>query len=82
MKTGAALVNDGTDIYALQGDGKPDLYKYDIAGNSWTTMAPAPENIKDGGALTYDGTYIYVLDIYMIYLQATEQNKRTLYKGK
>jgi protocatechuate 3,4-dioxygenase beta subunit len=67
VKRGGALTTDGTYLYALRGDGKKDFWRCNAttagsAGScdtSWTTMAPTPENVKWGGALTRVGNYIY-----------------------
>ena len=51
----------GGYIYAFRGDTKKDFWKYDIASDTWTSMADAPDKVKEGGALTYAETYIYAL---------------------
>jgi hypothetical protein len=33
---GAALTTDGTNIYALQGNGQPALWRYNVAANSFS----------------------------------------------
>jgi len=48
-------------IYALQGGGTMGFWRYDIANDNWTAMAGTSDNVSGGGALTYDGTYIYAL---------------------
>ena len=35
--------------------------RYNVGTGSWNSLANAPNNIKKGGALTTDGTNIYVL---------------------
>ena len=35
--------------------------RYAIGGNTWSIMFNTPANVKKGGALTTDGTYIYAL---------------------
>ena len=47
--------------YALQGDGQVGFSRYDIAANSWDTMADTLVNVYYGGSLVYDGTDIYAL---------------------
>ena len=49
-------------IFALRGDGKQDFYEYDIATDLWSGRANVPTGIQDGGALAFDGTYIYAID--------------------
>lgn len=52
------------DIYVLQGNYYPYFAKYSIdddeshgeTGNTWTSLAPAPTGIADGGSLAYDQT--------------------------
>ncbi len=56
---GGALVSVGNYLYALQGDGKRGLYRYDPAGNAWTALALTPGNVDDGGALVAVGNYLY-----------------------
>jgi len=60
---GGALAYDGSDyIYAFRGDDAKDFWRYSISGNSWTSMANAPEKVKEGGALAYDGgDFVYAL---------------------
>jgi hypothetical protein len=59
VEEGGALAYDGTYIYGFRGDEK-DFWRYDISGNSWTSMTDASGNVENGGALTYDGSnYIY-----------------------
>ncbi|MDW7672044.1 MAG: SdrD B-like domain-containing protein, partial [Bacillota bacterium] len=61
VKEGGALTTDGTYIYAFQGnkDGGRGFWRYNVATNTWTTMALAPATVKWGGALTYVNGYIY-----------------------
>jgi uncharacterized repeat protein (TIGR01451 family) len=59
IKKGGALTTDGTYLYALRGDTKPDFYRYNIATNTWEARAPTPGNVGWGGALTRIGNYIY-----------------------
>ena len=49
-------------LYAFRGNGTKVFWRYDIATDSWTALANAPENVGGGGALAYDGgNYIYAL---------------------
>jgi uncharacterized repeat protein (TIGR01451 family) len=54
----AGIVSTGnlSALYALRGDGTNAFWAYDTNGDTWTTLANAPGNVKQGGALTYDGT--------------------------
>jgi hypothetical protein len=52
-QAGAAMALVGGDIYVLAGGGT-NFYKYNIAGNSWTTLANS-FNIGAGAGLAYDG---------------------------
>lgn len=47
-------------VFALYGNSNR-FYRYSVVGNSWTAMANTPVNVKKGGALTTDGTYLYAL---------------------
>jgi uncharacterized repeat protein (TIGR01451 family) len=48
-------------VYALMGDGT-GFRRYNVTTpGAWTAMAATPNNVKKGGALTTDGTYIYAL---------------------
>ena len=64
--TGTLSVSGGGSgadkIYALRGNDKDDFYEYDISANSWTSKADVPTKVKKGGALAYDGTFIYATD--------------------
>lgn len=61
VKDGGALTYDGGNyIYALQGYGNNNFWRYSISGNSWSWLHDTPYNVNDGGALTYDGdNYVY-----------------------
>lgn len=49
-------------VFGLQGNDSNSFWRYDISGNSWSSIANTPGNVKGGGALTYDdSTYIYAL---------------------
>lgn len=57
----ASFTGSSAGLYALQGNGTTQFYRYDIAGDNWTTLAPTPDEINQGGSLAYDGTYLYAL---------------------
>ena len=49
-------------LYAFRGNGTKTFWRYDIAADSWTALANAPQSVGAGGALAYDGNnYIYAL---------------------
>ena len=50
-----------TYIYAFKGNDATTFWRYDVVANIWELMANAPDKVKEGGALTYDGTHIYAL---------------------
>ncbi len=51
----------GTEyVFALLGGGNK-FARYSVSGNSWTAMVTTPSNVKKGGSLTTDGTYLYAL---------------------
>jgi hypothetical protein len=57
VKLGVAGVNY---LYAFRGNNQKAFWRFNIASNTWTTMADAPDNVRWGGALAYDGgNYIY-----------------------
>ncbi|MGB5419659.1 LamG-like jellyroll fold domain-containing protein, partial [Algibacter sp.] len=58
---GAALISDFKDIYAFQGKGTTNFYRYNAGADTWTTMAAPPGSIDTGADLGFDGTYIYAL---------------------
>jgi len=54
------LIQSFDFIYAFGGDNTNEFWRYDISGNSWSSMSTAPSNVAGGGALTYDGSdFIY-----------------------
>jgi uncharacterized repeat protein (TIGR01451 family) len=61
---GGALVYlrvGGTDyLFALLGNSNR-FRRYSISGNNWSNLANTPANVKKGGSMTTDGTYIYAL---------------------
>jgi len=49
-------------VYAFRGNNTKTFWRYDVAANSWTALADAPQNVGAGGALAFDGNnYIYAL---------------------
>lgn len=56
-------VDSGRFIYATQGNGSSDFYRYSVADDSWGTMAFVPGTMADGGMLAYPGSgdYIYAI---------------------
>jgi hypothetical protein len=68
VAAGGALVYDGNNyIYALHGnlsgDWHQDRYfsRYNIASDTWLSLANTPSSVGEGGSLAFDGTYIYAL---------------------
>ena len=59
VKNGGALVYANGAFYALSGNNKQTFFRYNVAANSWTARANTGANVNAGGALAYDGTYIY-----------------------
>jgi hypothetical protein len=58
VNAGGALVgiNYGTQsqrdrLYAAQGGGSTSVWDYDVASNTWTTLAQVPEPVSDGGGI-------------------------------
>jgi len=50
----------GEYVYAMLGNSNR-FRRYNVAGNTWTTLANVPVTVKGGGALTTDGTNLYAL---------------------
>jgi N-acetylneuraminic acid mutarotase len=57
-----AAINDDTSttmrgayVYVMLNNGTTTMYRYDIAGNSWSTMAATPQASRYMG-LTYNGS--------------------------
>jgi hypothetical protein len=49
-------------VYAFKGNNTKNFWCYDVAANTWSALANAPQNVEAGGALAYDGgNYIYAL---------------------
>ena len=58
---GGALVSDSNNnIYILIGNGTPHLYTYNTVTGGLIQLPDAPGNVTKGGAMTFDGTSIYV----------------------
>jgi hypothetical protein len=57
------LAKAGSDyLYVFRGNGTKTFWRYDIAANSWSALADAPQNVGAGGALAYNGAnYIYAM---------------------
>ncbi len=64
VTTGGALVylnSGGTErVYATMG-GQRVFKRYNVAANTWNSLTSPPFNVNKGGALTTDGTFIYLL---------------------
>ena len=52
MADGGALTTDGTFIYAFQGK-TTAFWRYNIAANTWTALAPFSAATNQGGALVF-----------------------------
>jgi len=71
FKDGSAISVIGDTIYALKGGDKYNFfYAYDITGGAWTEIESIPlihpqlgkkNKVGDGGAMTTDGTILYVI---------------------
>lgn len=48
-------------IYATSGLYSTKFAKYTISTNTWTELSSTPDVVGNGGALTYDGTNLYLL---------------------
>ncbi len=62
VRYGAELTYVEADgaLYTLRGNNTKNFYRYDIATNTWTTLANTPDNIYRGGYLTNGPTgYLY-----------------------
>ncbi len=53
---GGALVNDGTNVYALAGNLRGDFYRYNIGADSWTALTSLPTATYYTASLAYDGS--------------------------
>lgn len=57
---GASLTTDGTDMYALIGNGRGVFLKYTVGSNNWSELASLPTNTGTSGqtytsVINYDG---------------------------
>jgi Kelch motif/Galactose oxidase, central domain len=58
---GGAAVSDGTYAYVVGGDSSNNLFRFDPASNTWTTLAPMPVTVFMPSAVYYPPTNrIYV----------------------
>ncbi len=58
---GADMTILNNSIYMIFGGYRKSFSRYDIATNTWTSLADAPDLIAGGGSISTDGTNIYVL---------------------
>ncbi len=59
---GVQYLEVGGVKYVYAALGNSTLFRrYTIATNSWTSLAGTPATVRRGGAITTDGTYLYVL---------------------
>lgn len=58
LSTGANLTYSGGDVYLIRGT-STNLYGYDVATNTWTTLAVAPGNIAGEQKAVVAGGLIY-----------------------
>ena len=64
---GSMVALNGTEIYAMGGNGTPNFWKFTVTDTNngtgtWTDLTgtdPVPATVFSGGSLTTDGTYIY-----------------------
>ena len=60
VEEGGALVyaEDGSTpyVFAFRGDDTTDFWRYDIGGDSWSSMDTAPASVRYGATLTWDGS--------------------------
>ncbi len=60
---GLWLYNNGNYIYAFNGTNTRNFFRYNISGNSWSSLANIPGNVGAGGSLVSDkGNYIYAFN--------------------
>jgi len=64
-KTGAALACANGSLFALKGNNTRELWRYDVASDSWWQQADMPsgsgKHVKGGGALTGVANHIFAL---------------------
>ncbi|MBM3940407.1 MAG: prepilin-type N-terminal cleavage/methylation domain-containing protein [SAR202 cluster bacterium] len=58
---GGSITTDGTNVYALSGDGTPAFHVYAIASNTWGPLPDAPAKVGSGGASVFAGGHVYAL---------------------
>jgi hypothetical protein len=56
---GARLISDGTDVYAIPGNGMTKLMKYSVAGNSWSEVTDLPFAPYYGTDVSYYGGKLF-----------------------
>ena len=49
----SAVVDD--HLYTMRGAGSTTFWRYNTISRSWETLAPLPDTVSDGSALTWDG---------------------------
>jgi hypothetical protein len=55
--------DNGNYIYAFNGSSKPSFWRYNISGDSWSSLTNIPGNVGAGGSLVSDkGNYIYAFN--------------------
>ncbi|OGK21474.1 hypothetical protein A3C23_05065 [Candidatus Roizmanbacteria bacterium RIFCSPHIGHO2_02_FULL_37_13b] len=65
LTVGSSMVASGSaSLFAIQGGGGTGFYRYDIAGNSWTSKTALTEGAYRGSGMIKAGNYIYVLTGY------------------
>lgn len=48
--------SSGNYLFAMRGDDADEFWRYDIHSESWYNLEEAPEKVKEGGDLIYDGS--------------------------
>lgn len=58
---GAAVETDGTNIFVVRGNGSTDFWRFNVADNNWSNLAPVPVAVGAGGDIVngQDG-YLYL----------------------
>ena len=57
-----AKVGSSGHLYAFRGNNTKTFWRYNVATDTWSSLADAPAYVGAGGALAYDGNnYIYAL---------------------
>lgn len=57
----AGLTPTSQYVFAFRGGARTDFWRYNIASNSWNSMAAAPGTVSRGAALATNGIHIYAL---------------------